>query len=867
MLSKQTNAGRTSHAPLKWLLSVLLCSAMHTHAVRAQLNPLDGLTDVAPVAAPGTLPATQQGVPSTPPSTLPPPVLGIGTPRHGVALYETSGWYDPINQAIAVSGGASDIPAALIASGNYQIILNGQYPATILAASAASGRIRFEGQVPAVDQPAWVKYGVLAELIDTTTSAVIARDTVNYFDLRDDDDASPDTPYKPIRGMAAQFTDTGVGQSSLDTPTSLEMPLLQSLPYPSIGDFNNALTSLANQIPVDEGESGLNACINLADAVALEPRLNSTTEYLAMKLIADGFYAAYEAFDNSGTCEVVSSTLSGIATPLFGLIALAGCETAMKGFCVRERPQLEDFQLCVNELQGNATSLMIDSVSDVTLEFTGSTPAQIASGYNVTGVDGRLDGLLRGLSYRWANESCTAPPPETRISDTRLINKDWLQDLTTCEDIAIEAETAVTSSTGHALYQVDVDSRDDEALRVTLAEGGELELISPEASVDQGLCGESFLIDDADALALSYQHAFEDVLNEAWNGVGPVNHQAEALQLLFDSFNLGVAPRTLYSLDAVFDDRISSNERGGMELAWSTEVLERLKEGGEIAPDTDTFFLQPALDPPFHKDGRNIDSNERFDVSFTLTTGYLNQLLHMQSKTLLESQFEPTWDNLSAVGVSAPPGASDDQIAILDGNTLGQIDPSFAVLGATGIDIQIKPSLDPVIWMHPDPPAFMWNSVSGAPLAYGISGLDIRFIENAEGVQPGREWLHAELSFIDTDVSLTMGLNEPNVISLQMVNDQWGLAVKSTLFNGCPMVPHGNWEPAASCERTLEQGLVPLFKNLLRPRFVAMLSDIPAPQVFEAAAGSAVFVDTVANRSLWQLNQNITFYRDIPPNF
>lgn len=863
-------AKRVGHTACRRLLAC--CVGIAAHAIAAPI--VLASTTLVPLSSPMVSPSpattspssgTSSGTTSTVPSSNPAPEMAIGIPTQGAALYDTSSWYDASTGLIRVRGNITNVPRSLINSGSFQIILDGQYPVLSVTANATKGRILFEGETPALVLPTWVKRTVLAELVDTTTSNVVARDYVTYFDLRVADEASPEAPYGPIAGMAAQLTDPGLGQTPFGSePSSLEVPHLQSLPYPALADFNEALADAAQALPPDAGASEIEACINLADAVQLEPNLTNTAEYLAIYGLAAGYYAGYEAFQETQSCAQLGTVL-GAANPFLGIVATLGCELAMSTYCVKELPQVEDFELCVGEVQLDPTSLNIDGVDDVTLGFVNSGSsdgARIGSGYSVDGVSGQLNGLVRGLSFRWSDDSCSAPPPQTRISDTRLHNGDWLEDFTTCEDIRIDASSAATSEDTEAEFQVTGDGDGGEALRVRLAQSGAMELIDPEVSVGSGLCAEPFLVDDTEALALGYQQAFEDTLNDTWNSIGSFNHQAQALEVLLGRLNLGVPAHARYGLSAEFQKPLSSLPLEGTQFIWDTQVLE-LKDGVEVAPYLDSVFYHPALPAPYFETARN-DHNEPFDLSFNITTGYLNQLLHIQSKDLLNFSYQPTWDELAAVGVTAPTGQPGDAPATLDGTTLGQIDPSFSVLGTAELAVEIKATLDPVVWMHPDPPSFMENPSTGVPLAYGIGGMEVRFTEIASSSPtsvPGREWLRLKLNFLDPDVGLIMGLERPNHISLNMLNDDWAVAVEASLFNGCPMVPHGVWEPPASCERTLEQTLLPLFLNLLRDRFVDMLSDIQSPQVFEAGWNNAVSFDV---GRVWKFNQNITFYGDIP---
>jgi len=170
--------------------------------------------------------------------------------------------------------------------------------------------------------------------------------------------------------------------------------------------------------------------------------------------------------------------------------------------------------------------------------------------------------------------------------------------------------------------------------------------------------------------------------------------------------------------------------------------------------------------------------------------------------------------------------------------------------------------------MNRDPPPPYEDPQTGTALAHGLGALEVVFTapSSVDPVTqkpiPSAEWLRSKFSIWEPELRFGLGTGN-NVLSTfaDFPNDT--IITELTRFTGCPKVPHGNYEPATSCERDLEGALATLLHNLMRPRLMEMVSKIPSPNVWDAGGlvGQAPELRQLAR---YQLDQTVTFFADIP---
>jgi hypothetical protein len=811
--------------------------------------------------------------PAVPPALV--PTATITQPKLGEPLYDGSprfadtSWYNPGNTSIIVKGGFGGLPSNLNPN-KLAVLVN----ATSMAFTynAAAGTVQFEDAMPAVFDPEWVHRLLRAELVNTETGRVLARDYSWYFDLRYAGDATVTEPNDSrVAGMAAQITDTGIGANVEDPArlSALEVPHLSTLPHPALASFNKDLTGGAKRL--DKEELGdLKACQSLSEAEeATGTSLRTAPAYLEAYAQALGYYAAYKAWENGGEEACVTALAAAApASFILGLAVQAGCASVMSNWCVTEQPKAEDFDFCVGRLDGEATALDISAVSDVDLSFmqspAGQNGADLSADLTVSGVSGKLDILLRDLSIGWSDQSCTARPKAT-MADNAI--PESLEDFTTCKGVTVDAATATTGDRP-ANLRIERDESiagELERLNVVQTRAPKFSLVDPEVDSTKGACELDFISAHAEALAGRFPGRFEGVLTDTWSAGAREPLQADALELLVDRLELGVLEHDDFVLDAAHEP-LSSLPRGGAKLTLETllqpgqdsSAWSRMRSGWFHHPPPDTLSPYSELGTmPEDATG----TEDPFDLSFTLTTGFLNQILHVRGATeRLYFEYAPTKFQLLGMGITPPASWPENVPVPLNGSVLGQLHPMFSELGSTAVSITISPTLDPIVYMNPDAA----SAPDGAPLAFGASGLEIRFtsLSGTSGSVPGVEWLRAVLYFVDKDFQISFDQQSPRFLEVDYGQDEFSVVIEQNAFSTCRMDVHGSLEPPNSCERALEITLTAMFETLLKPRFRAMLSDLDAPQVWDAAGeATQVRVSTLRHHNE---GQYIKLFATIP---
>ena len=767
-------------------------------------------------------------------------------PAHGSTLYGSEPWYDAsvgVDGAITIEGGANYLPPSAVTSGNLQVRINGVYGASILWSNIGpnGGAIGFEGTLPASVDPTWVHRDISVTVFDNVTGRVFARATNVIYDLRRENVASPNAEPGAFEGMSAHLMPAGIGDDPLeDHPTSLETPHLSSLPLDGITAFNDALVN-AIQNETLEGPP-VTACFNLDE---VDDAFKTLPQYFSVLAEATALYAVYEAWQNGGekACLAAAQAASA-AVPVLGLLATAGCSVVMQDWCVKDLPAANDFEVCFGRIDGAPRALSVGSVDDVQLSFgAGTTGASIAAQIALGGIEGRLDGLLRGATVHWVEEKCEGRP-SADVPDSAWNDHEDASEAATCHDLTLSAAIATTSEDTGANFSVRKRQQNGERVSVTQTADAQFTLVEPEQSARVDLCADAALWSGTDTLLASFHLLVEDTVSDTWN---EGQQQARALELMLQRFELGRTNHPRYDLSATLS-RLTS-QADGADLAWNTLVTPKVP----LVDLTPGMYYHPAGDAPFGPDGMDPeDIDLDFDMSFTLNTGFLNQIISTQAKTnLLYFEFAPTWNEVGERFGATPDntGLPGDADPPLNGAVLSFLHPAFAELGGRIVELHVQPTLDPLAWMNPDPPLTDY-----ADLAFGVNALDVTLVEPATGLV----WLSARYSVREPtfDLDITRGSNVlgiPTELSISY------FTILSTRFTGCPMEPPGT---TGTCEEELGEAMNALLTSLVEPRLLSMLTRIPVPNVWDVQGRAAIPVELVELRQL-QMNQNITFVVDI----
>src|SRR5690606_36761578 len=291
---------------------------------------------------------------------------------------------------------------------------------------------------------------------------------------------------------------------------------------------------------------------------------------------------------------------------------------------------------------------------------------------------------------------------------------------------------------------------------------------APDVDARRGTCANDALLPHAEALVFGYETRLEGVLNDTWNAGGSRSQQAQALEELLSPLNLGAPGHAVYRETLSFGP-VASQAAAGAAFEWATRVeavdsltRQRMRIGQ---------MYREAHPAPYFDDGRT-DNGMAFDFSYTITTGYLNQILHVfGGSDLVHFPYVPTWDDVAAWGATpANTGHPADKPPPLDGAVLSHLHSAFAELGATRLEVSVRPTLDPMVWMNPDPPPPYEDPRTGTALAYGLGALEVVFTapSSVDPVTqkpiPSAEWLRIKFSIWEPELRFGLGTGS-NVLS------------------------------------------------------------------------------------------------------
>ena len=795
-----------------------------------------------------------------------PKILFI-TPLNGRPIYLNSAFYDVANETITMGGLFSDVKQELIDLGNVGIFVNGS---NVPAAVALTGSRIVDGvtyrsgaftqEVPVTFNDYWPMRQFVAEIVNTKNFETLARHQIALYDLRAHSDATPfESKDTEIYGMFSQLTDLGVGhKSNNDREFNLEKTLRSVLPYPSLEEFNAKLTSRAQSIPRYDNDSDLlRACVEYKDLE--EQRFQDEEAFPAYDS------ALTEAKRQFRLYKIAKRACNGLATPALILACKIGVEAT---FCIKSKPEPDDFELCVDQIEGDVQSLELEEVSEVGLNFRNENSGDrglLRSHISVSGVNGKVNAYLRSMSVEWRHHLCLARPKEP-VDDMFIEQTRWLDKWATCKNIPVNSSSASTvTGDDPAIYQIrrDVDNR--ERPEVTLNSEGTFVFQGRHVNANRGICREPFIHTQAEAMADTFHEPLRVKFQNTWYSDSPNTMEAQALTELLEPYRLGEIEHPHYDIKANLETLGTAPETG-LQIYWLNSLE---------SDDTDTLFDQKLQ--WFHAEQRGIAFSDnardhlgrKFDISYSINTGLLNQILNMRAATpesKLHKPLKPTWGDLAAFGVDLPAGASLDDKAVLNGRTMRQFDPAFISIGSKTLEIKIRPIFDPIVYMPPDPTAQTTIPDVGAPTTYGIESLEVTFKEKDRTVDgetvTGKTWLRLLGGFNDQEFNFAVRKKKgARFLKPNLVADNWQFNIVNNSLLGCRLefMGLGGAGRIGACERRLERKVMQLIKAAFRDKFIELLSEVPAPIVFDVNGQSnkaAIFGDV--NRE--QEGQRITFF-------
>ncbi len=792
------------------------------------------------------------------------PKIFILSPTIGTPIRSSSSFYDSSDDTILVSGIFADVSQALLDMG-VAISVNGSLaPAdfsftgnrTVNGVVYHSGT--FSQKATVISNDLWPGRPFVAEIVNLKTLEAEARHHISLYDLRTQESANPNEPLTTelTAGMSIQLTDRGVGyHAASDSELNLERTERALLPVPTLTAFNDLLSTNARTIPDKSEGPGLRLCEDYKNLD--EPKLKDEKKFEAYK---KAFKSANTQFKKYKAAKALCNLG---ATPAL----VASCKLLVEAnFCVKSKPKANDFKLCVDRIDGDVQRLEIEGVSYQGLNFeeaNAGTRGRIRSHISASNLTSKINGLLRGMTVEWKNSLCldvTAEPvEESYIERTR-----WLKDWSTCKNIIVRDGSASTLLGDNAgRYQIRADPSDSELPKASLVEAGLFSYSNPSTNANKGMCKEAFLNPSAASLGDSYRFDLRTKFQNTWYAENPEAMEASALTSLLAPYKLGTYEKNKYDIFASLAT-LASAPLTGFITHYTTTVT--TTDPVVLNNQRNRWFFSPPTAVPFSSDGRD-HLGRLFDISYNVTTGMLNRILNMRVATPqgLNIVYKPTWEDMAAFGVVRPAGAAVTDRAILDRKALIRFDPAFLNIGNKKLQIEVRPVLDPIVYMPADPTVA--NSIPnvGVRTVYGADTLEISFKEKDRVVNgdvvAGKTWLKLRGGFVDLGFNFSIS-NKGKAYYLKpnLAADVWAFNISESPKILCDLNFSGPVAPVNPCEGRIEGKVARLMKTGLRPIFIELLSKVPAPQYFDGdgKAKKKDFYFTQVTRR--QESQNITFY-------
>jgi hypothetical protein len=829
--------------------------------------------------------------------------FGIGiTAQNNEALTLSNPNYNTLTEQYTVTGTVT-LPVGTNAA-DFQVRLQNQFT-TMTPVGASTTNFQFSRPIPmgpTAPPGGWSGWAyadhytnddritrpIIAELIKNTTNEVFARTRVVMLDNRRHVNMTTKSSAASIpSGLAFEVTSRGLDALQ---------PLLRSAsPQPSLSTFNGRLTeafvNYENSTTLDTTlTNAARACVPVSD---LPSEYRQTPAFLAFSAEVAAAYAAY---------QVADAILNNTAAPALAVTALtpaAVATLALQGgaflierrSCVRELPTFPRMELCARSLKGNTRSMSITGLGAIDLQM-GTTidlsPPNLLALNTVANPTGVLDGSATDFFFRYSHDpgrNCSNNSdtyrPTTDLPANQIPATSTMDTFRSCPGITISANNA--SQTVGSTFEFRAHTGNDtnpELHRVEhLTSPNRIFTLSTATSKDayKGLCNRTQFRPGADTLADKFFNRLRNSLDTAWKRDDPQTQQSKAIDLVFskwetgtfgDSNLLGTPTGADHVLTHTYNLLESKNLTDRFFLRYDTSTLSTGvgNAAGAFVDSKAEIIPCSSLNVPCNNN-RNRFGNP-FDVSYTVTTSALNEMLRRLATTnLITLDWQPTYDE---IGITPPVGTPSTAIAVLNGTNLAQIDPAFIVLGNNAATIRFTPTINPYTYINPEPPSTVPEGTEN--LTYNLPQYKMELLTTAPGPLGDGKWIEAVIDFHDPELDLRLA-NGPSVDRLvpTMSGQRSSRAlVLRHAFAACPigplvapiqLPPPNPVIPHPVCGDQLAGSLFNRFRPILLDRLTYMLSRFPAPVVFNANGQGNNFLVNPTDRYQW--TNSITFYGNI----
>lgn len=658
--------------------------------------------------------------------------------------------------------------------------------------------------------------------------ALLDRQKIVMYDLRADPLATPSYSGVLPAELAVQLSHTAVDKLSPVHTSSMPSQGKEQFEQQVLGAVEALGTLLDDGFPATYEKESVNPdrlCVDLEDY----PEFLTSGTYLATYAEALVAYGVHLAFKN--------------AFPL-----------APSPFCVRDVPLPKHFTACFTTIEVPTPSFSPPEIGDIELSL-GATPNDLfASEINIGPMSATTDVVLRGdVKIYYDENACPAlARPTGTVSETELASNAALDAWRTCPGVALNLDGATVMGDG-PLFTYGAAAYPE---RVAVLQDTSASFALGATTIDaaKGVCADNAALQhEVSGLAAVYFDAIKTGLEDAWDDAD----QAGALERLLSAIESGahaLHPEG-YALDHSFADLTHDVDIDG-DGTVEPGILGVLDVS--IAPlagaGASYFYSAPRAPVPMalSSDANNFFQSDTFDVAYTLTTGALNQIASPVGFDRLVAPVALSWAEigLDPLLFNADPG----EPVPLEATILSAYDPAFAVLPPE-VHIAVSPSLQPFVWMHPDPQP---QPPSGRhPMSYEAGDLRITISSVDANGDVGEPLFLFSVDVIDPDFQVQLGQQPaPGDRFLEGAWSSKEPAAVLMLESADPAC----WDNP--CARSMEDAVLALLGTHIKDRMLAVIGEFPAPSHWDAE-GTATQAIEVQQNELYRQGNILTLYGEM----
>jgi len=689
---------------------------------------------------------------------------------------------------------------------------------------------------------------LIAELIDVHTGDVVDIDRVTVIDGR----------LVEAESWGAVLDDPLVHQITPAGFDRLEITHTEPLPYPSLQALNDQLDVELDEInPTRTAPLSSSVCLPLNTF----PEFAETSAYGAALTEAQIQFGSWKFLDEICSSPNSPPVLAFCASNLAAAVTCATACVAKDLICVQQIPRKQHFEVCIDGLEATLTDETVTELAAIDLSISSTQSDTIDSDVTFSGIgalaDVRLDDFT--INYVEGNLPCLPPRPSEVVTREDVDSVPELVDALICRDAQITAATACSTcdpdfpnlpfTTNPEPLGISIDAFNDE--RITVSDNGDNNLMLTgvgTAVPPNTVCSDQSLSltlqNEAHNLLAEFYPDLITLLEGAWQTPLGGKGQDDLLDDLLIPFETGFSTFPGYDADLAFID-VETNPTHGLTLQQSFDFAAIVP-----TPPPPSQLYDHSIPLAITHDAGVTPGGTPYHIQQTITTRYLNRLLGIQSNVLFNLTAAPTYADL---GIAPPQGLPPAAPFPMVGKELDDWFPLFAEIGDESVSIAITPIVTPFTWMP-----FDW-ATDQAPLQLLVPHLRLTITDGN-----GRVWLRMLVDHMGGDVNFSFSAidGDPYLESTRGGANWVGL-FEAIGFAGCPLEAVYDAIAPDPCGSALHNAVLSLFEEDLDAALDEIFGTIPAPQLFDQAATSALPFRTAPLAQHWSATGHYSVFADL----